>query len=353
MLSRYLTWEVMKPTLVVLGILVALFAGYSWVSFLASAANALLPVKLILALIGLKIVIALEVLLPVSLYLGIILGFGRLYTDSEVKALMAGGISPYRVVAIILVPICVVAIAVALLSLSLRPWAYGQSYQLKAEAESGFRISNLNPGHFYERREGSLVFYAEALDAQRNRLKGVFVQSESENGETLRVISAKEAKEKLDPKNGTALPLLFDGYEYQITRDGDIKHISGFSQLTIYPKEVNPEFKRKAESTSILAKSQKPSDAAEIHWRFSTPFSAILLGLLGIPLSRSAPRQGKYAKIFTAILIFAVYYFISVLMKSLVEQGHIPSFPGLWAIVGTLGVLVMYLFSPSRFTKTF
>ena len=349
MLSRYLAWEIAKPTMVVCGVMVVLFAGYSWVKVLADATNILLPFHMIAALIGFKIVIALEVLLPVSLYLGIILGFGRLYTDSEVKALMACGVSPYRVLRIIFIPTCLVALVVAMLSLYFRPWAYSQSYQLKAEAETGFRISNLDPGHFYERRDGSLVFYAEAKDSRRNRLNRVFVQSE--HGDNLRVILAREAEEHIDPQTGISVPMLFDGFEYKLSREGAMDHISGFLRLAIYPEEITPDYKRKAVSTQELTQSGNPKDIAELHWRFSTLFSTLLLGLLGVPLSRAAPRQGKYAKVFTAVIIFAVYYFTGLLAKTLVEQGHVPIFPGLWWTVGALGVLVFVLLSPSRFTK--
>ncbi|HBP88703.1 MAG: LPS export ABC transporter permease LptF [Nitrospira sp.] len=351
MLSRYLAWEVLKPASVVLSILIVLFAGYSWVTFLASAANALIPFTMIMGLIGLKIAIALEVLLPVSLYLGIIVGLGRLYTDSEVKAFMACGISPYRILVIILIPTCLVAVVVAMCSLFLRPWAYGHSYQLKAEAEAGFRISNSDPGHFYERRDGSLVFYAEAVDSQQQRLKGVFIQSESENGNTLRVISAQEAEERRDA-NGIPIPLLFDGYEYKLSRDGDIKHISSFSQMGIYPQQLSTDFKRKAASTAELWPSTGLRDIAEIHWRFSTACSTILLGLLAIPLSRAAPRQGKYGKIVAAIVTFAIYYFSGILLMTLVEQGNISPFPGQWGAIGALALIVGVLISPSRLMRT-
>ena len=40
-----------------------------------------------------KTVIALDVLLPLSLFLGIMTGLGRLYTDSEIYAMRASGIS--------------------------------------------------------------------------------------------------------------------------------------------------------------------------------------------------------------------------------------------------------------------
>lgn len=194
MLVRYLVREVLKPSAVVCGLLVALFAGYSWVTFLSKAVNALLPVNMILTLIALKVGIALEVLIPVSLYFGVILGFGRLYTDSEMKAFMACGVNPYRILLVVFVISCLVAVFVSIFSLYLRPLAYEYSYRLKAEGEAGFRISNLDAGHFYERRNGSLVFFAEEMDRRHKKLTGVFVQSE--HGDELQVFSATEADRK-------------------------------------------------------------------------------------------------------------------------------------------------------------
>ena len=121
MLDRYLIREVLKPTIVVCVLFVVLFAGYSWIIFLAQAVDALLSPSMLLKLIVLKVGIALEVLLPVSLYFGVILGLGRLYADSEMKALLASGVSPYRVMGIIGLLSGCVAVLVALFSLYLRP----------------------------------------------------------------------------------------------------------------------------------------------------------------------------------------------------------------------------------------
>lgn len=349
MLVKYLVREVLKPSIVICGLLVALFAGYSWVMLLSKAVNALLPVNMILMLIALKVGIALEVLIPISLYFGVILGFGRLYADSEMKAFMACGVNPYRILLTVFTLSCLVAVLVSVFSLYLRPLAYEQSYRLKAEAEAGFRISNLDAGHFHERRNGSLVFFAEDIDQRHQKLSEVFVQSE--HGDDIQVFSAREAQEHIDPPTGISIPVLFDGFEYKLTREGEIKHISGFSRLAIYPQELEAEYKRKAESTQNLLKSNSRKDIAELQWRASTPFSAILMGLLGVPLSRASPRQGKYAKIFTATIIFSVYYFTGLMVKTLVEQGTLPIIPGLWGIVLALGILLAYLLAPSRFTK--
>lgn len=348
MLVKYLIREVSKPSAVVCGILVVLFAGYSWVTFLSKAVNALLPVDMMLGLIALKVGIALEVLLPISLYFGVILGLGRLYTDSEMKALMACGINPYRILLTVFALSCLVAVLVSIFSLYLRPLAYEQSYRLRAIGEAGFRISNLNAGHFYERHNGSLVFFAEEIDQRQQTLSGVFIQSE--HGDDIQIFSAQEAQERLDPQSGVPIPVLFNGFEYKLTREGEIKHVAGFSRLAIYPQEPEAEYKRKAEPTQNLLHSDSRRDIAELQWRFSTPFSAILMGLLGVPLSRASPRQGKYAKIFIATIIFAVYYFTGLLIKTLVEQGMLPLFPGLWWTVLALGALLAYLLAPSRFT---
>ncbi|MDH5428147.1 MAG: LPS export ABC transporter permease LptF [Nitrospirota bacterium] len=349
MLDRYLIREVLKPSMLVCGLFIVLFAGYSWIVFLAQAVDALLSTSMLLKLIVLKVAIALEVLLPVSLYFGVILGLGRLYADSEMKALLAAGVSPYRVMGAIFLLSACVAILVGVFSLYLRPLAYQESYRVKAQAEAGLGISHLEPGHFYDRRDGSLVLFAEEVDQPQRELKRVFVQSEK--GEKLRIISAKKAGEQFHPESGMAIPVVFDGFEYKFTRNGRMTHMSHFEKLFIYPEEAIQDYRRKAVPTLELVESETKQYIAEFQWRCTAPFSTILLGLLGIPLSRSSPRKGKYAKIFTATILFALYYFVGLMVKALVEQGTLPIFPGLWWIVIGLGILVSALALIPKFSS--
>ncbi len=346
-ITGYVIREVLKPSMAVCGTLIVLFAGYAWVTFLEKAVHAAIPGNLLAMLIGLKVGIALEILLPVSLYFGVILGLGRLYADSEMKGFMSCGVSPYRMHVIILCLSSLVAIVVGGLSLYLRPLAYAHSYQLKAQVVSGLGVGSLETKHFYERREGTLVFFAEGLDPETHRLQRVFIQSEHQD--TLRIFTAKEAEDTIDPASGLSIPVLYDGFAYTMVRGGEIDHISQFSRLAIYPEERILEYKRKAASTEELWSSHALKDIAELQWRFSTPFSTVLLGLLAVPLSRSLPRAGKYAKIFTATVIFTVYYFFGLMAKILVEKGTLPLFPGIWLMVCGLALVVIFFSLPSRF----
>jgi lipopolysaccharide export system permease protein len=54
------------------------------------------------------------------------------------------------------------------------------------------------------------------------------------------------------------------------------------------------------------------------------------MGLLGFPLSRARPREGKYAKLFMSAVSYAVFYNLQLIAKSWVEQDVVKSIPGLW-----------------------
>ena len=105
-------------------------------------------------------------------------------------------------------------------------------------------------------------------------------------------------------------------------------------------------YKRKAAATTALMFSDQATDVAELQWRLSRPLATILLALIAVPLSRSSPRQGRNEKIFTAALIFALYYNLSGLARTWVEQGTVDSFPGLWWLHALMMVIVAVLLIP-------
>ena len=101
-----------------------------------------------------------------------------------------------------------------------------------------------------------------------------------------------------------------------------------------------PEYSATAAGTPTLFASDAAPDVAELQWRFSTPIATLLLGLLGVPLSRAKPRQSKYAKIGTAILIYSGYYLLCTSARTWVQHGAIPSFPGIWWVPALLAVVL-------------
>jgi lipopolysaccharide export system permease protein len=325
-------------------VLIAIFASYTAAEYLADAVSGLLPLDFVLMLLLLKIAIALEVLLPTTLYLSVVIALGRMYRDSEMVALESCGLGTLKVCKSVFYIALIVAALVTILSLYIRPWSFGKVYRLKAQAQSDFDISQMEGGQFYEIESVNLVIFAENVNHSKNRAEQVFVSSRDNNN--YQIIFAQRVYQRLDPISGSKLLLLQDGYMYEFEQSGDEGRITEFQKwiLRLAPQEVIPKrYRRKAASTAHLMQSDNLEDIAELQWRLSTPLSTLLLALLGVLLSRTTPRQGKYAKVMVAFMVFAVYYPMSVVTKNWVEKGAINPLPGIWAVQVALAALIIFL----------
>jgi lipopolysaccharide export system permease protein len=211
-------------------------------------------------------------------------------------------------------------------------------------AKTALDIGKWKEGNFYKIPGMNRVIYAEKIKQEEKRAEGVFIQSDQ--GDKVQVIYAKKVQQYSDDSNGKPLLIFHEGYVYELSRTGEEGHFMKFRQSTMSIDfgETKPlEYKRKAASTLKLARSSDLEDIAEYQWRLSTPISTLLLALLGIPLSRTAPRKGKYAKLVGAVIVLAVYYNTSAMAKDWVEQGFVGPGVGIWWVVVLLAVVLLVL----------
>jgi len=349
LINRYLNREILTPLVTICAVLVVIFAGYSVTRYLPDAANGLMTGNTVIALVILRLLVALEVLIPITLFFSIITVLGRLHAESEIVAMQSCGLGERTLFNTVLRISLLFALLVASLSLYVRPWAYEQSYWLKADAEANFDFSRLRPGRFHEIGENKYVVFLESLDEQNKRAEGIFIQQRNEK--IRKVTRADEAWQEVDPVSHEKVIVLRNGYHYEIAEDNSKTQAFGFQnfRLPLIPKQiVSIGYRLKAASTLALAASSAPADRAEFQWRLSTGVSTVLLGLLGIPLGRTAPRRGKSAKVFIAVLIFAVYYNLTAVAKTWVEQGVVGSFPGVWWPHAALAILLIVLIKRSN-----
>ena len=343
-LDRYLTREIAKPLIAVSSALAIIFASFMAARYLTQVADGVYPASSVLPLVTLKTVIGLEVLLTIGLHLSVVLALGRLYTHSEMTALSASGVSPARILRVVVWVSLLVALVVAYLSISVRPWAYEMRYRLEQQAVAEFDLNDIEAGRFYQSHSGRRVIFVESLDGDTRRMRGVFIQVQG--GGILRVISAKEAYYRETGPDGGGELVCFDAHVYELPGNGEAVLEARIHELRLQLEEQEPlpiGYKRKAAPTLQLAGSDSPMDIAEFQWRLATPLTTLLLGLLGFPLSRAEARQGKYAKLSVAVLIYAAYYNLNLVARTWVEQGVVGPVPGIWWVHAVLGVLLVVL----------
>ncbi len=345
-IERYIFVEVLKPLAAVLGILVGLFACFSSARYLAEAITETLGLALMLKLVFLKTVIALEVLIPVALYVSIIIGLGRMHRDQEIIAMRAAGINGTRIIRAILWLAIPVGLIVGLLSVVGRPWAYADSYLLDAKANAELNTDRFQAGRFYGNEDSGRVVYINSKNESSGQMNDVFHYIDRDNAKEI-IVSNRAFQEPA--KEGVRNELhLFDGSIHRLMYGEKKDEVITFGKLVLYIDNAEEDigYKLKAAATTDLMHSDEANDVAELQWRISRPLATILLALIAVPLSRSSPRQGRNEKIFTAAMIFALYYNLSGLARTWVEQGVVGSFPGIWWLQAVLLVLVAVMLLP-------
>ena len=342
--DRYLVRETVKPFFIIALFLVGLFVAYSLTRFLTEANQGFLAASAVVSLTGLKALIALEVLLPIALYIGLIVTLGRLHSDWEVIALRAGGVSENRILAPVLSMATMVAVLVALLSLWVRPWAYDQLYRLEAQAKVDAELDELSPGQFHIHGDAERTVFLNARNGGTGEVEGIFVRSRQ--GDALEVISA--ARGSLDSFAGQdpGLLKLLQAFVYRQAATGEAL-VGRFDALEVRVPAVVAEplgHKPKSASTKELWASARNEDRAEAQWRMATAFSTLLLALAAAPLSRARPRSGRYARVLLAVALYALYFNSIGIARSEVEQGALAH---LWWAPGGLaaGIGVAWLAS--------
>jgi lipopolysaccharide export system permease protein len=249
-----------------------------------------------------------------------------------------------RVIKVVFSLSLLVAVLVGNLSLNVRPWAYSAFFRLRDRAMAEFDLSKMEGGNFYQIPLENRIFFAEEVDHSRNRATGVFLQTK--RGSMLQVISAKEVYQHQGEGAGGPVLLFLDGYLYEFPEEGQAGHLVKFRKSTysLEGKEEPPvKYRVRAVPTEQLALSANPRDVAEQQGRRAAPLSAVLLALLGVPLSQTAPRQGKYGKLVAAVLTYALYYNLSAMAKAWVETGVVGTVPGIWWVPAVLASVVLAL----------
>jgi lipopolysaccharide export system permease protein len=85
-----------------------------------------------------------------------------------------------------------------------------------------------------------------------------------------------------------------------------------------------------SQPTSELLRSHNLQQRAELHWRLALPSMCLVLTILAIPLARLRPRQGRYARIWLAVVIYFVYSNLISAGKVWIARGTVPEIIGLW-----------------------
>ena len=203
----------------VAGVVLAVATAWRFSGYLDEAAQGLLTQDILFLIIAYRLPGFLEVVIPISFFLSIMLVYGRLWADSEMVVLQACGFSDRRLLVMTLVMASLVMLLTAFVTLYLKPLGEAEVEDLFNEQRSMTELDTLVPGRFQTLRTGKRVTYAEELTSD-GELDTVFISEFRSTGfqkakDVVTVVA--ESGHSVSDENGDRFLVLRNGKRFSGT----------------------------------------------------------------------------------------------------------------------------------------
>lgn len=356
--DRYLLREVAVGFLAATAVLLLVMVGGAATEMLGKIARGRIPAELLLSLIGLHTVSTLTILVPLAVLLGVLLGYGRLWRDSEMAVLQSSGLDArglLRPLAWFALP---TMLALAVVSFWLGPAADRKAQDLLTRASRSLIVAGLEPGRFVELPGRDGVIYVGEMSGDGTKFKRMFIESERADASTgktrIDIITATDGFLYHDADGVGRYIALQDGFRVEGKLGEDDYRLMRFKRNDIkLPDAASDDSdvaqKRSAPTSRLWNTPDDPVMRAELHWRLAAPLSVLVLTLLAFPLARSSPREPRYARLLVALLAWLVYYNVLLLGRSWISAGKLAPALGLWWVyVPAIAIAAWLIWSSQR-----
>ncbi len=339
---RYLIRETLKSQFAIFFVLFLVFLSQKFIRVLAEASDGEIPARMIASIVGLNMPSMGLLMLPLSIYIGILLTFGRLYAESEITVMNATGIGNKFLVQAALCLAVITASVAAVNAMWLSPWSQDKQAQLMEQLASENSVDLLQKGQFQRSPDGTSVVFIDNID--NRKLSNVFVAQLSPRDSVLPSVMFSNSGKVKELSDGRQVITMYEGtrYEgvptrvdYMVTKFDEYEGLIG--QRAVEKGDRDWE----AIPTLELIKNSSSKAQAELQWRISLVVCIPLLTMLVVPLSAVNPRQGRFAKMGPAILIYLTYFLAISATKSAIEDGSIPAHVGMWPINALLLIVAI------------
>jgi lipopolysaccharide export system permease protein len=278
---------------------------------------------------------------PLAALLAVFLTLGGFNRTSELTAMMAGGLSIWRIIRPLCIAGALISILIMLNNEFLVPWtAQTANHVLRAQVK-GKPITFTTRGNICFRQDSSYV-NVRFFNAPKELLKGVRVFKFDNDSQLVGRIDATSAF--FD--NASQKWQLQECTSYQFTDNG--KNISHYEQLdsldlkldktptdlkTVAPKTEEMTYRQLNDRINQLqAEGFDPgSYRVAMHQHLAAPFAAFVMVLLGIPFALKRGRNsGMAIGVAVSVAVGVGYFIVNATVVAFGASGKIPPFAAAW-----------------------
>ena len=297
-LNRYFLKAIFSYTATISVIFILIIVSSRSIQYLEQASRGEINPEVVFSIVFMRIPEFLELILPISFFLSIILTIGKLRSEGEFVVMEQSGFSSNKIYSLLALPALFISTLLFLLSFTLGP-----NLDLKVDSlleteslETSF--NSLSPGKFHKLNDSYLMY---SKGKQGKELYDIFLVVKDKEKELNTFIVA----EKFNLINSSSGGLIFEeGYSYSEIEPSNLMSVK-FQRLTLNINAM-PE-------SNFLEKLKEDNSLNSLIWAFSISFMTLLSIFIALPLCERSPRKGKYSRILPSLLIFSTY--IGLLMS--------------------------------------
>lgn len=273
----------------------------------------------------------LGVTIPMSLLTGLLIGLGRLSADREAVALLACGVSPYRLLRPILLMAVVAAASTMYVMIKVIPDANQTFREITFDVVTKRVENDIHPRVFFEDFPG-WVLYARDEPRDAGGWKDILVANTTKPDAT-DIFLASRGRLVLNRAERRVDLVLTDGVRYSAGKPGETHTYRFPGDLTM---ALNPEavFGKQELARGLTEKTMAElrADAEmklhnnpplsphpeliKIQQKFSIPAACFVFALIGLALGLTVARDGKLGGFVIGVVVIFAYYIVMFLAEN-------------------------------------
>jgi lipopolysaccharide export system permease protein len=328
-LDRYFLRELAQTVAATVVVLLVVVAGSAFARVLQQVANGSFPASVMFQVLGLRTLDGLTNMMPLASFIGVLLGLGRMYRESEMHVLASSGMGPRGLLRPVLVLGAVLVAITALVSLWLGPWAVRTSDAMVAAANRSVIAAGLDAGRFTELPGKGGIIFVDQLSRDGSTLGSTFIATEragKDNVPHIKLVTGKRGQLYQETDGSGRFLALWNGFQYDIPLGADnwrkMQYERNDASLSNVQSDNDEEDPAHSLTTLALMRVDNPDARAEFAWRTIAPAMTLVLLALALPLSRQSPREPRFGRLLLAVLAFYFYYLLMALCRGQLIKGH-------------------------------
>jgi lipopolysaccharide export system permease protein len=354
LITRYINKEVLISAFAVSLVLLLIISSSRFAHYLSKAVTGELDAQAVLAIIVNLLPAYLSTLLPLGGFLGVLLTLGKLSVDNELTVLFANGVSQRQLVQVVLVPLSILAVLVATLSLWVAPETSRNVEEILYQQSHTTEFDSIVAGRFQGNIERQVI-YAESLSDDRQQLLNVFVFNRPTVSSTPVLLKATTARQVFDETYQTRYLVLQKGSRTE-GQPGQLDYtVTQFEELAVrlYTEELQINITRGFTlPTLMLIGSDSPDHRAQLYWRMSLPLMTLIVSFVAIALGQVNPRKGRFVRLLPGILLYLVYLSVLTSLRDEMTKAVAHADLKIWLLHGFFLLLGLgLLFGPQWFRQ--